>query len=211
MDRIVILGYGGHGKSVADTIISQGKYKIVGYTDIEDKQQDNITYLGSDNKLEEIFASGVDNAVLGIGFMGKSLIRNELYEKAKYIGFHFPSIIDPTASIAINAVIKEGAFVGKRAVVNADAIVGKTCIINTGAIIEHECVVGDFAHVSVGAIMCGQAEIGENTFIGANATVLQRVKICSGSVIGAGSVVVKNIPKDCTAVGVPAKVIKMRK
>lgn len=201
MDRIVILGYGGHGKSVADSIISQGKYKIVGYTDIEDKQQDNITYLGSDNKLEEIFARGVSNAVLGIGFMGKSLIRNKLYEKAKHIGFHFPSIIDPAASIAINAVIKEGAFVGKRAVVNAGAIVGKMCIINTGAIIEHECVVGDFTHVAVGAVMCGQAEIGENAFIGANATVLQGVKICSGSMIGASSIVRKDVNKMAGIIG----------
>ncbi|XCP85367.1 acetyltransferase [Roseburia hominis] len=208
MDKIVILGYGGHGKSVADSIIRQGKYEIAGYTDNEDKQQDNITYLGSDNKLEEIFASGVANAVLGIGFLGKSLIRDRIYEKAKNIGFLFPAIIDSTASVAIDAIINEGAFVGKRAVVNANATVGKMCIINTGAIIEHDNRIGSFSHIAVGATICGEVTIGDHCLVGANSTVIQGIQIGNNATVGAGSVVLNNINDFEKVVGVPAKLVR---
>ena len=33
-DRIVIVGFGGHGKSVADAILRQGKYRLAGIADM---------------------------------------------------------------------------------------------------------------------------------------------------------------------------------
>lgn len=51
-------------------------------------------------------------------------------------------------------------------------------------------------------------EVGENVWIGLNSTILKGVKIGSGSVIAAGSVVTKNIPENCLAGGVPARVLK---
>ena len=40
MEKIVIVGFGGHARSVADSIIRQGKYEIVGYTDTDDKNNE---------------------------------------------------------------------------------------------------------------------------------------------------------------------------
>lgn len=53
--------------------------------------------------------------------------------------------------------------------------------------------------------------IGNDVWIGANATILKGVSIGNGAVIGAGSIVTKDIPEFSIAVGVPAKVIKLRK
>lgn len=50
--------------------------------------------------------------------------------------------------------------------------------------------------------------IGDNVWIGDNVTVLPNVHIGKGCVIGANSVVTKDIPDNCIAVGIPAKVIK---
>lgn len=50
--------------------------------------------------------------------------------------------------------------------------------------------------------------IGNNVWIGTNVTVLKGVKIGDGSVIAAGSLVTKDVPANCLAAGVPAKVIK---
>ena len=47
-----------------------------------------------------------------------------------------------------------------------------------------------------------------NVFIGANAVVLEGVHLHEGSVVGAGAVVIKDVLKNQTVVGVPAKVIK---
>lgn len=50
--------------------------------------------------------------------------------------------------------------------------------------------------------------IGDNCWIGAKVSVMPGVSIGSGSVIAAGAVVTKNIPENCLAAGVPAKVIR---
>ena len=54
-------------------------------------------------------------------------------------------------------------------------------------------------------------EICENVWIGAKATILAGKKINSGAIIGAGAVVTHDVEKNCIAVGVPAKIIKVRK
>ena len=50
--------------------------------------------------------------------------------------------------------------------------------------------------------------IGDNVWIGEGVMIMPGVTIGSGAVIGAHSVVNIDIPKDCIAVGAPARVIK---
>lgn len=50
--------------------------------------------------------------------------------------------------------------------------------------------------------------IGNKVWIGMNATILKGVHIGDGAVIAAGAVVTKDVPANCLAGGVPAKVIK---
>lgn len=188
MDDIVLVGFGGHGKSVADCIERSGQFHIVGYTDIE-KSDTLYKYLGTDDNLQEIYDRGTLNVAVCIGYMGKGTVRQSLYSKLKQIGYKLPVIIDPSAIVSASAIIGEGVFVGKGAIINAEAKVAKMAIINTKALIEHECVVGDFSHVAVGAVLCGQAEVGEGAFIGANATVIQCRKVEPYKIIPAGATV----------------------
>ena len=187
MKDIVIDGFGGHAKSVADCIERQGKYHIVGYTDVEDKHT-RYAYLGTDEELSHLFAVGIKHAVVGTGYMGKSSIREKIYEDLKTIGFSLPVIVDPSAIISETAEVQEGTFIGKGVIINAEANVGKMVIINTKALVEHECVIGDFAHVAVGAVLCGQVDIGKAVFIGANTTIIQCKKVDSGRLIPAGMI-----------------------
>lgn len=188
MEDIVIIGYGGHAKSVVDSIERAHKYRIVGYTELREQQSD-YNYLGTDEALYEIYNSGVRNAVVGIGYLGKDNIRVSLYRKLKDIGFELPVIIDPSAIVSQGVSIGEGTIVGKNAVINSDSVIGKMAIINTGAIIEHESVIGDYVHVAVGAVVCGQATVGEEAFVGANSTIIQCRNIAPKSIIPAGMVI----------------------
>lgn len=188
MEDVVLVGFGGHAKSVADCIEREGKYHIVGYTDMQEADS-QYSYLGTDDELQAILVGGVKNAAIGIGYMGKGAVRQHLYAKLKQIGFYLPVITDPSAIVSSTAVVGEGSFIGKCAVINAEASIGKMAIINTKALVEHECVVGDFTHVAVGAVLCGQVKVGEGAFIGANATVIQCRQIESNAIVPAGATI----------------------
>lgn len=196
MEDIILLGFGGHAKSVIDCIERQGQYRIIGFLDRDDQytiSYKNYDVIGVDDDLERFYHQGIRNAFVTVGFMGQSSVRNRLYERLKQIGYRVPNIIDPSAVIAQDAVMGEGNFVGKLAMLNADVRIGNMCIINSGAMIEHECHVGDFTHVSVGTVLCGNVQIGNNTFVGAGSTLIQGIKVGNDCIVAAGTTVRKNI------------------
>ncbi len=198
-EKIILLGCGGHAKSVADAVETSGDYEIAGFVD--NIRNDEFEYrgykiIGCDSQLQEIYNSGIHYACICVGFLGKGSVRNKLYTCLKEIGFYLPPIIDPSAILAADVKVGEGAFIGKRAVVNSNAAIGKMAIINTAAVIEHDCVIGDFSHIAVSSVICGEAHIQENSFVGANATIIQGMNVGIGAVIGAGSVVVKNVEEN---------------
>ena len=196
MEKILILGMGGHAKSMADAIEREKKYEIAGYivngseSELLDKR---YPVLGNDDDLPQLFRQGIKNAAVGIGFLGNNSLRTILYKRLKEIGYSLPVVCDPSAIVASKVSVGEGSFIGKRAVLNTDSQVGKMCIINTGAIVEHDCKVGDFSHIAVGTVLCGEVSVGEAVFVGANATVIQGRKVADGCIVGAGEVIRKNV------------------
>lgn len=196
MEKIVLLGCGGHAKSIIDSLEETGQYEIIGFLDTE--QKSHLVYrsykvIGTDDALIELYRAGVKNAFITVGYMGKSIVRDTLYDKISNLGFMVPTIIDNSAVIGKDAKIGRGTFVGKRAVVNANAIIGDMCIINTGAIIEHDCHIEEFTHISVGAVTCGNVRVGTHSLIGANATIIQGLTVGNHVIVGAGSIVSQNI------------------
>lgn len=200
MEKIIILGKGGHAESLVDIVERENKYEVAGYVVNDTYQQagsEKYPIIGCDADLEQIFQRGIRNAALGIGYLGKSDLREKLWNKLKKIGYSLPIICDPSAVLAGSVQIGEGTMVGKGAIINANASVGKVCIINTGAIVEHDCIVEDFSHISVGSVLCGGVQIGKASFIGANATVIQGKRIGSRCIVGAGTTVRKNVEDNC--------------
>jgi len=56
----------------------------------------------------------------------------------------------------------------------------------------------------------GAPVIGDNVKIFAGAKVLGDIKIGNNVIIGANAVVVKDVPEDCTVVGVPARIVRIK-
>lgn len=212
---VVLLGGGGHCKSVIDTVIRGNLYDKIYITDPHIPAGtvifDRATVVGNDEALLSLFEKGIKNAFITVGVIEPSPIRNALYTYAAELGFHFPDLIDPGAIVSSSVILGEntvkekkgeGIFVGKAAVINADAVIGKCSIINTASVIEHECVIGAFTHISVGVILCGQVAVGCNTFIGAGSTVRQGIKIGRNVLIGANSLVLRDVKDGEKVVGV---------
>lgn len=207
--KLLLLGGGGHCRSVLDSALSLGLYSDIGII-INEKTDEvfGVPVVGSDQDLSVLFQNGWTDAFVTVGSVGNTAVRRRLYDMIKQIGFHIPSIVDNTAAVAREIQLGEGCFVGKKAVINTGSSLGRGSIINTGAIIEHDCFVGDFSHISPGAVLCGQVKIGHDTHVGAGSVIRQLISVGDNAMIGAGSVVLKDIPDGVTAYGTPCKVVK---
>lgn len=203
--RILLIGGGGHCRSVLDVLMSLNEYTEIGIIDNDSSVSVlGIPIVGTDDDLPKLKEVWTD-AFITVGSIGATNARRKLYDLIKGIGFVVPSIIDPSAVIAREVTISEGSFIGKCAVINTGSKIGCCAIINTTSTIEHDCTVGDFSHISSGSILCGQVTVGADSHIGAGSVIRQGLTIGNGSLIGIGSVVVKNITDGVTAYGNPCR------
>jgi len=210
MRKLLLIGGGGHCKSVIDSVMSEASYDAVGIVDFEDISIVDVPVVGTDNDLPQLFSNGWTNAFITVGSIGDTSTRRRLHKLVKQLGFIIPTIIDPSAIVASNTTIEEGCYVGKRAVVNTGSSLGRCSIINTGAIIEHDCRIGAFSHISPGAVLCGQVTVGDDSHIGAGTTIRQQIMIGENVLVGCGSTVVKDISNGVKAYGNPCKVVEVR-
>ena len=186
MNRLIIVGAGGHGKVIADAALKNGYTDIYYVDDHATGDVMGFPIIGASNDLQKL-NDGQTDFVIGIG---SNLIRRTIAESYRV---NWVSIVHPSAQIAFNVKIGQGTVVMAGAVINASAKVGEHCIINTGAIVEHDNVIEDYVHISPGVVLSGTVTVGKNTWIGTGTSVINNVSICEGVVIGVGSVVIRDI------------------
>jgi len=211
--KLVLLGGGGHCRSVIDTLLINtiDRWDQVVILDPHLKPGTDILgikVIGDDNLLRSLFAEGYHYAFITLANLNTALKRRTLYKQLKLIGFSIPNVIDPSAIISQNASLEEGIFVGKNAIVNAGSEVGVCSIVNSGSIVEHDALIGDFVHLAPGSVINGAVTILENTFIGSNSTVKNNIHIGRDTIVGMGSVVIDNLPDQVIAYGNPCRIIK---
>ena len=191
MEKIVLIGGGGHCKSCIDVIEQEKKFEIKGILDIAEKVGEKILgykIIGTDDDIEKFVNEGCC-FLITVGQIQSANLRIKLFEKVKNAGGKFATVVSPRAYVSKHASVDEGTVVMHDALINADAKIGINCIINTKSLIEHKCIIKNDCHIAVGAVIAGEVEIGEESFIGANSTIVQCVKIPSKSFIKAGSLV----------------------
>jgi len=188
-ENILIVGGGGHARSLIDVIEQEGKFNIVGIIDKKELIGSSVLgykIIGSDDDLEEL-RKDCEFAVVGVGQIKTPKVRIKIFNQLKELDFKLPTIISPRAYISKYASIKEGSVVMHNALINANAKIGRNCIINTKALIEHDVVVEDNSHISTGAILNGGVRVKKSSFIGSNATIREYIEV--GGFIKAGSLV----------------------
>lgn len=210
MDKVVVVGGGGHAKVLICILKKMKAYKIIGYTDIKNRGEIlGVHYLGNDDTLSKIIKKEKHcNAVIGVGSVDLSEQRKRIKMLVDSLGFDLPAIVSP------NAVLNEGVTIGKAtvvfdgAVINSGAKIGECSIINTNSTVEHDCEIGDYVHIATGAVLSGGVRVGNNSFVGAGVNIIQYKTICQNCLIGAGSTVVENCLTPGTYVGIPAQKVK---
>lgn len=189
--RLILLGGGGHCKSVIDVAESAG-YTILGILDKPELVGTRILdyeIIGEDDDIPQY----VDKAafVITVGQIKSPAIRQKLALLVMRAGGKFATVIASDAYVSKYATIGAGTVIMHKAVVNADACIGAHCIINTMANIEHDCEVGDFCHISTGVMVNGDTKVGKNSFVGSGSVVYNAIEVKEDSIIPAGTVVRK--------------------
>lgn len=198
MNRLIIIGAGGHGKVIADAALKNGYTNICCVDDNATGDVMGFPIIGTTADVE-CLNDGNTDFVIGIG---NNAIRKTI---AEIHNVNWVSIVHPSAQIGFDAEIGKGTVVMANAVVNVCAKIGEHCIINTGAIVEHDNVIENYAHISPNVALGGTVRIGSLTHVGIGATVKNNTEICSDCTIGAGAVVIKSIKEPGTYVGVPIR------
>jgi sugar O-acyltransferase (sialic acid O-acetyltransferase NeuD family) len=189
--KMILIGGGGHCKSVIDVIEAEGTYTIAGIIDQKELIGQKVLgyeIIGCDDGLKELF-SQFKYAVVTVGHIKSPALRIKLFNTLKSIGYQLPAIVSPFAYISKHSTIDEGTIIMHYALINANAVVGKNCIINSKALIEHDAIIEDHCHISTGAIINGGTVISQGTFFGSNAVSKEHAVIAEKSFIKAGSVV----------------------
>ncbi len=206
MDKIIVIGNGGHSKVVKDIIRATGRYNL--YAILDDMVNERTTKEGIVyDTTEYIHQLNVEKYYFIVA-IGDNQIRKKLVGKITSIGGSFATLIHPSAIISETSSINEGTVVMPNVVVNGGSTIKSHCIINTNSTVEHDNYLGEFVHVSPSAVLAGGVSVDKNTHIGSGAVVIPGMHVGSHCTIGAGAVVTKDIPNNATAVGVPAKIIK---
>jgi len=191
MKKIILIGGGGHCKSVIDVIEQEKKYKIAGIIDKTSSLGAKILgykVIGSDLDLD-FLAKKYKNAIITVGQIKSPLVRIKLFNLANKAGFKFPSIISPRAYVSKHSSIGIGTIIMHNVVVNANVSIGYNCIINTKSLIEHDCEISNHCHISTNATINGSVKIRSKCFIGSNATVRDGITIKENNFVKAHSLV----------------------
>lgn len=207
---LILIGGGGHCKSVIDVAESAG-YNILGILDMPEEFGKSVLdykVIGTDDDIPQ-FADKAE-FIITVGFIKSPAIRMRIFDKVREAGGKLATIIASTAHVSQYASLGEGTVVMHQAVVNADARIGENCIINTFCNIEHDAVIGDQCHISTGTMVNGDCKVGKMCFIGSQSVLSNGVNICDDVIVGVGSLVRKNILKPGIYSGNPA-ILKIKK
>lgn len=208
---MLIIGAKGFAKEVLEVVHQLNQLdQLVFYDDVNVETLENLFGQFPILKTVEqasIYLKTIDNKfTIGVG---NPVLRKKLYDKFTALGGQFTATISPLAILgSYNVIIGEGVNILSGTTFSNSVCIGRGCLIYYNSIVTHDCTISDFVEISPNVILLGRCSIASFTQIGANSTILPDVKIGRNVIIGAGSVVTKNIPDNCMAVGIPAKIIK---
>jgi sugar O-acyltransferase (sialic acid O-acetyltransferase NeuD family) len=207
MDKIVVLGGGGHAKVITSILRKIQAWDIIGYTDAINRGVIvEAVYLGTDESLAELIRQHPEcNAAIGMGGIRSTEIRRRLQELVLSLGYSLPCIVSPNGIVNGGVSVGQGTVVFDGSVVNTGTTIGACAIINSNATVEHDCQIGDFVHVAPGATICGGVKVGCNAMIGAGSVILQGLTIAENCIVGAGATVVEDCLVPGTYLGTPAR------
>jgi acetyltransferase EpsM len=204
MPDLHIIGAGGHAKVIVALAEAAGYY-IAGIYD--DSPAASPQLLG--HKVTRGLMN-VPDAPDTLAFLaiGGNALRQQFAER--FTRVRWAALIHPAAWVAPDVSVGAGSVIMAGCVVQTGAQIGQHVIVNTLAGVDHDCILGDYVHIAPGCHLAGNVQLAQGVFAGVGAMFTPGSLVGAWSIVGAGALVSVTMPANVTAVGIPAKIIKVR-
>jgi len=162
----LILGAGGHGRSVADAIRAQGDALLSFLDDIRTAGElvDGVPVIGALSLASEFKAlpsfeglPAPDRCVVAIGHPA---LRQRWQQVLEAADAPLGVVVHPRACVSPSAQLAPGCVVLAGAVVNADAQLEWGVLVNSGVVVDHDALCGSYSQLGVNAAMAGGSRLG---------------------------------------------------
>ena len=214
---VVIACAGGSGLKVFQILEDQAAtgddtYHLIGFIDdnpdLWGTEFFGLPVFGDVSSLEEMTKSQRLGVVCPIG---DPLNREKKITQLKELNVEFINAIHPSAQIARSAQVGIGNVFSQNVVIQAGAHIGDFNTFNIAAIMGPLAIIHDYCTINATVMLASGSETMNYCYIGMGAKVMQRIKVNEGTILGANGFLHKEAPAWSTVVGLPGKVIKVRK
>lgn len=213
VQKLVICGAGGFARELLELIRDINteylRWDVLGFIDDNEanwgKVINDLPVLGGWTWIRE--QSVKPAAALGIG---SPAARMRVADRLREHVSGFATLVHPSVVMSRYSSLGEGVIITAGNILTVDLEIGGFSLLNLMCTVGHDCRIGRYVTVSPGVNISGNVVIGDGCDIGTGSAIVQGVEIGEWTILGAGAVAAKSIPSNCTAVGVPAKVIKER-
>lgn len=158
MRKLLILGAGGYGRTVADVARQLGCYDKIAFLDDGKKGPEIL------GRCEEYAMFCGENTDVYPAF-GNNSARMSWLEQLMDEGVSVPTLVHPRAYVSPCAKLGAGTVVLPMAVVNTGVTVEAGCIINIGALVDHDCYIEAGVHLCPGVILKAENRIATGSKI----------------------------------------------
>jgi len=146
--RWLILGAGGHGRSVCDAIAANGDY-VVGFLD------------------DGLPAGTPVNGTPVLGVLSLAWDWNRLFEASVeappdqvVVAIGNPALRQTWQQVLEQVAAPLGVVLHPRAIVSATASLHQGVLVNRGAVVDHDAICGAYSHLGVNAALAGGSRLG---------------------------------------------------
>ena len=167
MKKLLILGAGGYGRTIADVASQLGCYSSIAFLD---DGQSGPDVLG---KCHE-YALFADETTQVYPAFGNNTVRLQWIRRLEESGVSVPVLVHPKAYVSPKASLEAGTVVLPMAVVNTGSRLEKGCIVNIGVLIDHDCVIEEGCHLAPGVVIKAENRIPAGMKIESGAVIKNR-------------------------------------
>lgn len=190
--KLIILGAGGHGQSVAEAAELSHKYDEILFLDDAWPKLKVVAGWKVVGAIGDFTQYAVEGSVAFVA-VGNNTLRKTWTALVLESPIELINIIHPTAFVSPRAQLSRGIAVMAGAIVGTSARVGDGCIINANSTLDHDAQMDEYSHLGVGVHIAGGVKVGKQVFLQAGSCAGYYVSIPDGLIVAPGTIFNKNV------------------